>query len=80
METAEIYTEFTKIFRQVFDDDSIALRPDLTANDVEGWDSFSHIRLVLTVEKFFGVKFSASEISKLKNVEGLVDLVRSKVK
>jgi acyl carrier protein len=78
METAEIYQEFTKIFHDVFNDDSIVVRPDLAANDVEGWDSLSHIRLVLTVERSFGVKFSASEISKLKSVAGLVDLVRSK--
>jgi len=80
MESAEIYQEFTKIFHQVFHDDSIVVRPDLTAKDVEGWDSLSHIRLVLTVERAFGVKFSASEIGKLKDVAGLVDLVRSKAK
>lgn len=80
METPEIYQEFTKIFHRVFNDDSIVVRADLTANDVEGWDSLSHIRLVLTVERAFGVKFSAAEIGKLKNVAGLVDLVRSKAK
>jgi len=80
METAEIYQEFTKIFHQVFLNDSIVVRPDLTAKDVEGWDSLSHIRLVLTVERSFGVKFSASEIGKLKDVAGLADLVRSKAK
>lgn len=80
METTEIYQELTKIFHQVFDDDSIVVRPDLTAKDVEGWDSLSHIRLVLTVERAFGVKFSASEIGQLKNVAGLADLVRSKAK
>lgn len=80
METTEIYQELTKIFHQVFDDDSIVVRPDLTAKDVEGWDSLSHIRLVLTVERAFGVKFSASEIGQLKNVAGLAELVRSKAK
>lgn len=80
METTEIYQELTKIFHQVFDDDSIVVRPDLKAKDVEGWDSLSHIRLVLTVERAFGVKFSASEIGQLKNVAGLADLVRSKAK
>jgi len=80
MENAEIYLEFTKIFHHVFHDDSIVVRPDLTAKDVEGWDSLSHIRLVLTVERAFGLKFSAAEIGKLQNVAGLVDLVRSKAK
>jgi acyl carrier protein len=79
METAEIYQKFTMIFREVFNDDSIVVRPDLTANNVEGWDSLRHIRLLLTVERSLGVKFSALEIGKLKDVAGLVDLVRSKL-
>ncbi|MBV9081559.1 MAG: acyl carrier protein [Acidobacteriaceae bacterium] len=78
METPEIYQKLNGIFRDVFDDDSIAVRPDLTAEDVDEWDSLSHIRLVLTVERAFNVKFSASEIGKLKNVGEFVDLIRSK--
>jgi acyl carrier protein len=78
MERAEVYQKLTEIFRDVFGDDSIELRPDLTADDVDEWDSLSHIRLVLKVEKVFDVKFSASEIGKLKNVGDLVDLIISK--
>jgi acyl carrier protein len=77
MERAEIYKKLTEVFHEVFGDDSIVLRPDLTAEDVDDWDSLSHIRLVLRVEKVFNVKFSASEIGKLKNVEDLVDLISS---
>lgn len=78
METAEIYQKLNGIFRKVFDDDSIVVRPDLTADDVDEWDSLSHIRLVLTVEKAFNIKFSASEIGKLKNVGEFADLIKSK--
>jgi acyl carrier protein len=78
METAEIYQKLTGIFRKVFDDDAIVVRPDLTADDVDEWDSLSHIRLVLTVEKAFNIKFSASEIGKLKNVGEFADLIKSK--
>jgi acyl carrier protein len=78
METAEIYQKLTGIFRKVFDDDSIVVRPDLTADDVDEWDSLSHIRLVLTVEKAFNIKFSASEIGRLKNVGEFADLIKSK--
>lgn len=74
----DIYEKLTPIFHDVFGDDSIVLRPDLTANDVAEWDSLSHIRMVLTVQKAFKVKFSAAEIGKLKNVQELVDLVRAK--
>ena len=74
----EIYDKLTGIFHDVFDDDSIAVRPELTADDVDEWDSVSHIRLVLTVERAFNLKFSASEIGRLKNVGEFVDLIRSK--
>lgn len=79
MENAEIYQRLNGIFRDVFDDDSIVARPDLTADDVDDWDSLSHIRLVLTVEKTFGVKFSASEIGNLSNVGELVELIQEKL-
>jgi acyl carrier protein len=79
MENAEIYQRLNGIFRDVFDDDSIVVRPDLTADDVDEWDSLSHIRLVLTVEKTFGLKFSASEIGNLGNVGDLVELIQEKL-
>jgi acyl carrier protein len=69
----------TKIFHDVFDDDSIVLRPDLTAADVEGWDSLAHVRLLLTVERKMGIKFNAVEAGKLKNVGELIALIDSKL-
>jgi acyl carrier protein len=78
MQSTQIYEKLTGIFHNVFDDDSIAVTPALTASDVDEWDSLSHIRLVLTVEKAFGIKFSASEIGKLKNVGEFVDLIQAK--
>jgi len=73
-----IVTRLTSIFREVFDDDELVLRPELTANDVDGWDSLAHIRLILTVQKAFGVKFSAVEMSRLKNVGDLIALTKHK--
>jgi acyl carrier protein len=78
MDKKDIYEKLTPIFHDVFNDDSIVLRPDLKADDVDDWDSLSHIRMMLTVQKTFGVKFSAGEIGKLKNVAELVDLIGSK--
>ncbi len=78
METRDIYERLTGIFHTVFGDESLVLRPDLTAADVAEWDSLSHIRMVLTVQKTFRVKFSAAEIGKLKNVQELVDLIKAK--
>jgi acyl carrier protein len=78
MEIGEIYEKLNTVFEDVFDDDTIIVRPELSADDVDAWDSLTHIRLLLTVESTFNVKFSASEIGKLKNVEGLAELIRSK--
>lgn len=73
--STEIYRQLTAVFHDVFDDESIALRPDMTAADVEGWDSFNHIRLVVSVEQKFGVRFGSSEVGELKNVGEFVALI-----
>lgn len=79
MDQAQIYDRLKSIFEDVFDDDTIAIHPTLSAKDVDGWDSLTHIRLILTVEKAFRVKFSTSEIGKLQNVGELVNLIQSRV-
>ncbi len=79
MDEAQIYARLSEIFESVFDDDSIHLTPALTAKDVDGWDSLTHIRLMLTVERSFKVKFSTTEIGKLENVGGLAALIREKM-
>ncbi len=78
MNEPEIYAKLAEIFQDVFDEDSIQLAPELSAKDVDGWDSLTHIRLILTVEKAFKVKFSTSEIGKLENVGDLVALIKAR--
>jgi acyl carrier protein len=78
MEKTAVYTKLTGVFRDVFDEDDLHLTPETTADDVDGWDSLTHIRLVLAVSKAFGVKFSASEIGNLKNVGEFADMIESK--
>jgi len=73
-----ILTGLTAVFREVFDDDELVLKPELTADDVDGWDSLSHIRLILSVQRKFGVKFSPVEMNRLKNVGDLITLTRQK--
>jgi len=73
-----IYDKLTAVFRDVLDDDALELTPGLTAKDVPGWDSLSHIRLMLSVERAFNIKLSASEIGKLKTVGDLVELIARK--
>jgi acyl carrier protein len=77
MDDEQIYVRLTQIFDDVFDDESIQVTPELSAKDVDGWDSLTHIRMILTVEKAFKIKFSTSEIGKLENVGDLVKLIKS---
>jgi acyl carrier protein len=79
MDQAAIYARLKDIFEDVFDDDSIVVTPQLTAKDVDGWDSLNHIRLILTIEKAFKIKFSTSEIGSLENVGDLVALIQARV-
>ena len=78
MDEQQIYLRLGEIFQDVFDEDSIQLTPQLSAKDVDGWDSLTHIRLILTIEKAFKVKFSTTEIGKLQNVGDLVGLIKAK--
>jgi acyl carrier protein len=78
MQTSQIYENLTEIFQAVFDDDSLVATSELTAHDVDDWDSLSNLRLMLTIEKHFKIKFSAAEIAKLKNVGDLAALIEFK--
>lgn len=78
MNEPEIQQKLTETFREVFDDDSIVLRPDLTAKDIDGWDSLTHVRLMLSIERTLGIRFSSLEITGLKTVGDLMRLAALK--
>lgn len=70
-----VRSRLNKIFREVFDDDSIEIKEDMTAEDIDEWDSLSHITLVLSVEKEFGIRLNAAEVGGLANVGQMIDLL-----
>ena len=63
------------VFRDVFDDDSIVLYEDTTADDIDDWDSIEHITLIAAVEKEFGMRFSMGEVSGMKDVGEMVTIL-----
>jgi len=63
------------IFREVFDDESIEIFDAMTADDLDEWDSLSHITLVLAVEREFGLKLKAAEVGALANVGEMIKLL-----
>jgi len=78
MQESEIYATLDVIFNDLFIRDDIHLTAEMAANDVEGWDSFKQIEIILALEEHYGVKFRTKEIDGLKNVGDLVKVVLSK--
>ena len=70
-----IYEKLNEVFQDVFDDDSITVNAETTADDIEDWDSLEHINLVSAVEKEFGVKFTMAQVVGMKNVGEMVDVI-----
>jgi acyl carrier protein len=79
MEIHEILAEVTRIFVKVLDNDSIALDHTTTANDIEGWDSITHVQLIVAIEKHFNIRFTSSEIQKFRNVGDICEAIKVKV-
>lgn len=80
MDKKEVFRRLNKVFRDVFDDDSITVTPKTTADDIEDWDSLEHITLISAVEREFKMKFKMGEISSMKNVGEMADIVAARAK
>jgi acyl carrier protein len=75
----DVMESLTRVFREVFDDDDITLTRETTANDVDGWDSLTHVNLILSVESRFGIRFSQAELLTFRNVGDLADSIRKRL-
>lgn len=71
----EIYERLNEVFRDFFDDDEIELTPETTADDIEDWDSLNHITLMAAVEEEFGVRFTMGQVSGMKNVGEMAEII-----
>jgi len=70
--------QFNEIFIEVLDEEDIVLKYETSADDIEDWDSLNHIRLVISIEKHFDIKFTANEIETYKNVGEMCEAVMAK--
>jgi acyl carrier protein len=75
---SDTLARLNEVFQDVFDDDEIAVNRGTTAADVEAWDSMMHVTLLVGIEKAFGMKFTSSEVARLKSVGDLADLIEAK--
>ncbi|MCM1537163.1 MAG: acyl carrier protein [bacterium] len=75
MSREEILQRVNKVFQEVFDDEDVAVTFDSTAADVEGWDSLRHITLIEAVEDEFDMRFQMNEVTGMKNVGEMIDII-----
>ncbi len=75
----DILHDVQEIFQDIFDDENLVITRVTTADDIEDWDSLSHVRLVVAIEKHFSIKFAFGELQALKNVGEMLDLIQEKI-
>lgn len=80
MTEMELFTRINKVFRKVFDDKGLTVTRSTTAKDIEDWDSLEHITLIGAIEREFKVKFTMKEVSSMKNVGEMADLIAASSK
>ena len=80
MDMREIFTRLNRVFQEVFDDRSIRVTPQTTADDIEDWDSLEHITLISAVEREFRMKFKMGEISSMRDVGEMAQIIQERSK
>ena len=80
MERSDIFKKVNEIFCDELDNDDIVLTDETRADDVEEWDSLSHVQLIVAIEKAFGIKFTSNEILSWNNVGELIDSIEKRLK
>ena len=78
MDKNQILEEVQEIFREVLDNEEIELANETTADDIEEWDSLTHIQLIVAIEKHFKIKFTSKEILSWQNVGEMIDCIAAK--
>ena len=78
MEKTKVLEIVQDLFRDVLDNDEIVLTPTTVADDIEDWDSLTHIQLIVAIEKSFKIRFTSAEILSWKNVGEMIDCISKK--
>jgi acyl carrier protein len=74
----DVHEGLEQVFRDVFNDDALVLRDDMTSQDIAGWDSLAHVNLMFTIESAFGMQFVGNELAELKDIGALKTLLENR--
>ena len=74
----DVMPRLTRVFRNVFGDKRLIISRRTTADDVDDWDSLEHINLISAVEDEFGIRFKMGEVSSMKNVGEMVEIIKTR--
>ena len=80
MKKKEIFEKLTVIFRTSFNDSELVLNDEMSANDVDDWDSLTHMLMISEVESQFGIRFKLKELNQLKTVGDMANILEDKLK
>jgi acyl carrier protein len=78
--TTEVHQKLTDVFRDIFDDPTIEITEQTTAEDIDDWDSITHINLIAAVEKAFKISFNTKDVKALSNVGDFMQLIATRIK
>ena len=70
-----VFERLNKVFQEVFDDETIEVNDDTTSEDIDDWDSFEHINLIVAVEEEFSIKIPMGKVVTMKNVGEMADII-----
>jgi acyl carrier protein len=79
MNRSELLKKVTETLADIVDDDALELSENTTPEDVPDWDSINHMKLIITLETEFNIRFEAEEINTVENVRGLLDMIESRI-
>ena len=74
-----VLVKLTNIFREIFNDREIVINSKMTAQDIDNWDSLTHMLLISKIEEEFEIKFKLKELNNLNNVGNLVEIINEKI-
>jgi acyl carrier protein len=79
MERTEILGKLQGVFKNILKNSSLDLTESLSAHDVDGWDSLTHMLIISEVEGSFKIKFKLKDLNKMKNIGDMIDIIASKL-